>query len=79
MDEVFQNYNHYAEWLLNNWNRNSNLDSIIINKGLMKEKPICMNGQSYRQLTKSEFSELESLSFVLIPSLKPNNNEPKQH
>lgn len=69
MKEVFQNYNHYAEWIFSNWQKNKIIDELIIQRGLLVEKINCCNGNAFRQLTKEEFRELESFGFIEIPLL----------
>ena len=38
MEEVFQNFKHYSEWILNNWERDKVLDSVIVKNKLMIEQ-----------------------------------------
>lgn len=68
MEEVFQNYEHFQEWILKNWETDSVLDGLIIKNGLMVERKNNCNGESYRMLTKYEFNELDSQNFIRIPT-----------
>ncbi len=70
MKEVFQNYEHYANWISNNWeSKSTELDKLILEYGLLIEKEYNCTGQTHRALTKKEFNEKESKGFIFIPNL----------
>lgn len=69
MEEVFQNYKHYSEWMLKNWNSDKYLDELIISYGLMIKKEISASGMSFRQLSKVEFCNKELNGFIRIPKI----------
>lgn len=77
MEEVFQNYEHYRDWILYNWEKNNDLDGLILTKGLMICKSINTSGESFRQMTRIEYNKRESESFIKIPKL--NNFNKKNH
>lgn len=62
MEEVFQNFEHYSEWILSNWNKDAVLDSVIIKSQLIL-------GEPYRQLTKDEFDKREGEGLIKIPTI----------
>lgn len=70
MREIFQNYELYAEWILENWNTKQKLDKLILDNGLMKEKYFSANGEPFRQLTREEFNRIyRKDEFLFIPKL----------
>lgn len=70
MEEVFQNYKHYTDWISNNWDRTSTLNNRIIKNQLVVERNYNCNGEPYRMLTKIEFNEIEnSKGFLKIPTI----------
>lgn len=79
MEEVFQNFTHYLEWILNNWERDKVLDSVIIKRGLMIRKEKNCNGEAYRTLTKEEFAERDSKSFIKIPTIYESDDYQDGH
>lgn len=75
MSEVFQSYEHYANWISLNWESVSNeLDRLILEAGLLIERQNNCNGETHRFLTKQEFNVLESKGFIFVPTI---NHQPK--
>lgn len=69
MKEVFQNYQHYTNWIMKNWNyQTTDLDQEIIKTGLLIEIDN-FGGIEYRLMFKSEFTQKEKTGFVLIPTI----------
>lgn len=79
MEEVFQNFKHYSEWILNNWERDKVLDSVIVKNKLMIERENNCNGESYRLLTKEEFSKRDSENFIKIPTIYESDDYQDGH
>ncbi len=70
MKEVFQNYEHYANWICENWeSKSKELDNLILESDLLIEKEVNCNGETHRALTKKEFNELESKGFIFVPKI----------
>lgn len=70
MKEVFQDYSHYANWILENWQEKSQeMNKLILESNLLVERQNNCNGETHRYLTKKEFDELESKGFVFVPNL----------
>lgn len=69
MEEVFQNYKHYTNWISDNWETDRVLDSVIIKNNLVVERKYSCNGEPYRLLTKTEFNIRESENFIKIPTI----------
>lgn len=72
MEEVFQNYDHFKEWILKNWQTDKVLDSVIIKNELMV-------GEPYRMLTKQEFNERDSRNFIKIPTVYESDDYQDGH
>lgn len=69
MKEVFQNYEHYANWISENWeSKSKELDNKILESDLLIERENNCNGETHRFLSKSEFKEKESKGFIFIPN-----------
>lgn len=66
--ELFENYKHYKEWMLKNWERNLNLDKLIIETGLVIERLNSCSGEVYRSLNEKEFLEMQEKNVVEIPN-----------
>lgn len=75
MEEVFQNFEHYKQWISKHWETNRILDSVLIERGLMIERSVILNGEAYRMLTKDEFDHINDQSFIAIPRLLPESNQ----
>lgn len=69
MEEVFQNYKHYGDWILRKWRTDRVLDALIVKNELMIKREISCNGEPYRPLTEEEFNERNSQSFIKIPTI----------
>jgi hypothetical protein len=70
MREVFQNYEHYANWILANWQEKSeDMNKLILESGLLVERENNCNGETHRSLTKEEFLIKESGEYIMIPHL----------
>jgi hypothetical protein len=69
MEEVFQNFNHYKEWILKNWNTSKTLDSNIVESRLMIEKEISCNGEPFRMLTAEEFNVRHNENYIKVPTV----------
>lgn len=74
MEEVFQSFEHYKDWLLQNWHKDKILDKIILANKLIIEKEKPSDGVSFRMMTKEEFIQMESKNFIKIPVLDSKNN-----
>lgn len=70
MEEVFQSFEHYKDWLLQNWHKDKILDKIILANKLIIEKEKPSDGESFRMMTKEEFIQMESKNFIKIPVLE---------
>ena len=79
MEEVFQNFEHFKEWILKNWETDRVLDSVIIKNGLMVEKEYNCSGESYRMLTREEFNKLDSENFIIIPTIYESDDYQDGH
>lgn len=79
MEEVFQNFKHYKEWVLKNWQTDRVLDSVIIKKRLMIERENNCNGEAYRMLTKEEFNEMDNQNFIKIPTIYESDDYQDGH
>jgi hypothetical protein len=79
MEEVFQNFEHFKEWILKNWQTDAVLDSVIIKNGLMIERQNNCNGESYRMLTKGEFNKRDSQNFIKIPTIYESDDYQDGH
>lgn len=79
MEEVFQNYEHFKQWILKNWEIDTVLDSVIIKNGLMIERENNCNGEPYRMLTKSEFNKRDSQNFIRIPTIYESDDYQDGH
>ena len=70
MKEVFQTYEHYANWILENWQEKSEeLNNIILQSGLLIERINNCTGETHRYLSKEEFLQKETKGFIFIPSI----------
>lgn len=69
MEEVFQNYKHYGDWILRKWRTDRDLDALIIKNELMIERGFNFTGEPYRPLTEEEFNERHSQDFIKIPTI----------
>lgn len=65
MIEIFQNYKHYSQWILENYERTGSREfTLHIEKELLIKKEVNCSGQSHRQFTEEEFN---SKNFIKIP------------
>lgn len=70
MKEVFQNYEHYSKWMIQNWNyQTTDLDKKIIENGLLV-KIEHHNENAFRLMFKSEFKEKEKIGFIFVPTVE---------
>lgn len=79
MEEVFQNYKHYTDWISNNWDRTATLNNIIIKNQLVVERNYNCNGEPYRILTKTEFDTRENENFIKIPTIYESDDYQDGH
>ena len=79
MEEVFQNFKHYTDWISRNWQTDRVLDSVIIKNELMIERKVNCNGEVYRMLTKEEFNERDSQNFIKIPTIYESDDYQDGH
>ena len=79
MEEVFQNYEHFKEWILKNWETDKVLDSVIIKNRLMIQRENNCNGEPYRMLTREEFIERDSQGFIKIPTVYESDDYQDGH
>lgn len=79
MEEVFQNYEHFKEWIFKNWQTDKVLDSVIIKNKLMIERKFNCNGKPYRMLSKEEFNEQDSQNFIKIPTIYESDDYQDGH
>lgn len=79
MEEVFQNFEHFKEWILKNWKTDKVLDSVIVKNGLMVERKNNCSGEAYRMLTKEEFNERDSQNFIKIPTIYESDDYQDGH
>lgn len=79
MEEVFQNYEHFKEWIIKNWETDKVLDSVIIKNSLMVERQNSCNGEAYRILTKDEFIQRENEIFIKIPTIYESDDYQDGH
>lgn len=79
MEEVFQNFKHYADWISRNWQTDRVLDSVIIKNKLVIERKVNCNGEAYRMLTKEEFAKRDSESFIKIPNIYESDDYQDGH
>lgn len=71
MKEVFQNYQHYANWILDNWQQKSQeMNKLILESGLLVERQNNCNGETHRYFTKEEFvAKEEENGYIVIPTV----------
>ncbi|SPW16838.1 Uncharacterised protein [Elizabethkingia anophelis] len=67
MKEIFKDYNHYVDWIEENYeSTNKELTVFIEKNGLLMKRKCNLNGEDFRLLTKEEF---ELKNFINIPKL----------
>ena len=71
MEEIFQDYNHYVNWIEDNYeSTNRELTVFIQENGLLMRRKYNLNGEEFRLLTKEEFELINEKSFIKIPKFK---------
>ena len=71
MEEIFQDYNHYVNWIEDNYeSTNRELTVFIQENGLLMKRKYNLNGEEFRLLTKEEFELINEKSFIKIPKFK---------
>ena len=71
MEEIFQDYNHYVNWIKDNYeSTNRELTVFIEENGLLMKRKYNLNGEEFRLLTKEEFELKNEKSFIKIPKFK---------
>ena len=71
MEEIFQDYNHYVNWIKDNYeSTNRELTVFIEENGLLMKRKYNLNGEDFRLLTKEEFELKNEKSFIKIPKFK---------
>lgn len=71
MEEIFQDYKHYTNWIDENYHNRKGADfDRIIEKELLIERKVNITGVTHRFLTKEEFELRNEKSFIKIPKLK---------
>ena len=71
MEEIFQDYNHYVNWIKDNYeSTNRELTVFIQENGLLMKRKYNLNGEEFRLLTKEEFELINEKSFINIPKFK---------
>ena len=71
MEEIFQDYNHYVNWIEDNYeSTNRELTVFIEENGLLMKRKYNLNGEEFRLLTKEEFELINEKSFINIPKFK---------
>ena len=71
MEEIFQDYNHYVNWIKDNYeSTNRELTVFIEENGLLMKRKYNLNGEEFRLLTKEEFELINEKSFIKIPKFK---------
>ena len=78
MEEIFQDYNHYVNWIKDNYeSTNRELTVFIEENGLLMKRKYNLNGEEFRLLTKEEFELINEKSFIKIPKFKKNKMKKK--
>lgn len=68
MEGIFQDYNHYVNWIEDNYeSTNRELTVFIEKNGLLMRTKYNLNGEDFRLLTKEEFEIKNKESFIKIP------------
>ena len=71
MEEIFQDYNHYVNWIEDNYeSTNRELTVFIEENGLLIRRKYNLTGEEFRLLTKEEFELINEKSFIKIPKFK---------
>ena len=67
MEGIFQDYNHYVNWIENNYESTSRELTVFIEEnGLLMRRKCNLNGEEFRLLTKEEFEIKNKESFINI-------------
>ena len=68
MEGIFQDYNHYVNWIEDNYeSTNRELTVFIEENGLLMRTKYNLNGEEFRLLTKEEFEIKNKERFIKIP------------
>lgn len=71
MEEIFQDYNHYVNWIEDNYeSTNRELTVFIQENGLLMRRKYNLTGEEFRLLIKEEFELINEKSFIKIPKFK---------